>query len=134
MGELQRNDRGASGTPAAANVGTDSNITIAVSDGTTTVALPKFAIAITEVGSKSATLSWKPPTVNSNGSASRILPDIDLLRYECHRFNALHHHQFRGCHDGCRHGSEPRYVLFRAHGVQCGGTESKLSNVVKASL
>jgi len=64
-GELQRNDGELSGRRRPANVGTDSNITIAVKCGTTTVAAAQIRIAITEVGSKSGTLSWNPPTVNS---------------------------------------------------------------------
>src|SRR5437879_11603895 len=36
-----------SGTPAAANVGTYSNLVISVSDGTSSAALPAFAIAVT---------------------------------------------------------------------------------------
>ena len=38
------------GTPTAANVGTFSGITIKVSDGTTTVALPAFSIVVTQAG------------------------------------------------------------------------------------
>ena len=57
-----------SGTPAAADVGTYSNITIGVSDGTTSVSLPAFAIAVTQTANGSATLSWAPPTQNTNGT------------------------------------------------------------------
>ena len=56
------------GTPTAANVGTFSNIVIRVSDGTTTTALPAFNITVLAVASGSATLSWMPPTTNTNGS------------------------------------------------------------------
>jgi hypothetical protein len=58
-----------SGTPTAAEVGTYANITISVSDGTSQSALPAFSVAVTEAGSASATLSWSPPTENTNGSA-----------------------------------------------------------------
>jgi len=57
------------GTPVAANVGTYSNIAISASDGASSVALPAFAIAVTQIGAKSATLSWIAPTTNSDGSA-----------------------------------------------------------------
>jgi hypothetical protein len=61
-----------SGTPTA--TGTFANILISVSDGTATAKLPAFSI---NVGSSSgppptgdsATLSWNPPTQNSDGSA-----------------------------------------------------------------
>lgn len=57
-----------SGTPTAADVATYSNITISVSDGTTSVSLPAFPIAVTQIGSSSATLAWQAPTVNSDGT------------------------------------------------------------------
>src|SRR5450631_275502 len=57
------------GRRAAANVGTYSNIGISASDGTTKVALPAFAITVTQIGTKSATLSWAAPTTNADGSA-----------------------------------------------------------------
>jgi Putative Ig domain len=57
-----------SGTPTAADVGTYSNITIGVSDGTTSVSLPAFPIAVTQIANGSATLSWVAPTENTNGT------------------------------------------------------------------
>jgi hypothetical protein len=57
-----------SGTPAAADVGTYSNISIAVSDGKTSTALTAFAIAVTTVANGRATLSWVAPTENTDGS------------------------------------------------------------------
>lgn len=58
------------GTPAAANVGTYSNIGISASDGTNRTSLPAFNIAVNSVGTStgSATLSWSPPTTNTNGA------------------------------------------------------------------
>jgi len=57
-----------SGAPAAANVGTYSNITIAVNDGKTSVSLPAFSIAVTQFANGSATLQWVAPTENTNGT------------------------------------------------------------------
>jgi hypothetical protein len=57
-----------SGTPAAGNVGTDANILISVSDGTHTAALPAFSISVTAAAAESVTLSWTPPSTNSNGT------------------------------------------------------------------
>jgi hypothetical protein len=57
-----------SGTPTAADVATYSNITIGVSNGTTSVSLPAFAIAVTQIANGSATLSWTAPTQNTNGT------------------------------------------------------------------
>jgi hypothetical protein len=57
-----------SGTPSAADVGTYANITIGVSDGTTSVSLPAFQIMVTQNANGSATLSWVAPTENTNGT------------------------------------------------------------------
>ncbi len=57
------------GTPASADVGTYSGITIQVSDGAASVSLGAFAISVTEVATGSASISWTPPTENSDGSA-----------------------------------------------------------------
>lgn len=57
-----------SGTPAAANAGTYSNIVISVSDGTNRVSLPAFSITVSQSVNGSATLSWTPPTSNTDGT------------------------------------------------------------------
>jgi hypothetical protein len=57
-----------SGTPTSAQVGTYSNIQISVSDGTTTVNLPSFSITVVGTATGSATLTWNPPTQNTDGT------------------------------------------------------------------
>jgi len=57
-----------SGTPSAANVGTYNNITISVSDGSANTSLPAFSIQVVATATGSATLSWTPPTQNTDGS------------------------------------------------------------------
>ena len=57
-----------SGTPAAGDVGSDANITISVSDGTTSASLPAFAIAVVQSANGSASLQWVAPTENTNGT------------------------------------------------------------------
>jgi hypothetical protein len=57
-----------SGTPAAGDVGSTANIMISVSDGTTSVSLPSFAIAVVQSASGSASLQWVAPTDNTNGT------------------------------------------------------------------
>jgi hypothetical protein len=59
------------GTPTSSNVATYSNIVISASDGTNRTSLPAFNVAVNSPGtsSGSATLSWTPPTRNSNGTA-----------------------------------------------------------------
>lgn len=59
-----------SGTPSSSHVGTYSNVTIRVSDGASTASLPPFSIAVNAPQSSNgaATLSWTPPTRNTDGS------------------------------------------------------------------
>jgi hypothetical protein len=66
-----------SGTPGAANAGTYANIVIAAYDGYMKGVLPAFSIVVqtapapvpsTVTTTGSATLSWVPPTENSDGS------------------------------------------------------------------
>lgn len=56
------------GTPSAAHVGTTSGIVISVTDGEATASLPAFAVTVQAVALGSATLSWTPPTANTDGS------------------------------------------------------------------
>jgi hypothetical protein len=56
------------GTPSAGDVGTTSGIVISVSDGTLSAALAAFNVTVTAVATGSATLTWTPPTQNSDGS------------------------------------------------------------------
>jgi hypothetical protein len=56
------------GTPGAGDVGTTAGIVITVSDGTLSASLPAFALTVQAVATGSATLSWTPPTSNTDGS------------------------------------------------------------------
>jgi hypothetical protein len=58
-----------SGTPGAADVGTSANIVIGVTNGTSSAALPAFAINVTAITTGSATITWTVPTLNTDGSA-----------------------------------------------------------------
>jgi hypothetical protein len=62
-----------SGTPAAADVGTFHNIVIGASDDELVTSLAAFGITVVGVATGSATLSWTPPTQNTDGSALRNL-------------------------------------------------------------
>jgi hypothetical protein len=69
-----------SGTPSSTQTGTFSSIRISVSDGTTTVSLPTFAIVVSTTSTTgSATLSWTPPTLNTNGTALTNLAGYRIL-------------------------------------------------------
>jgi hypothetical protein len=67
------------GTPTAGDVGSYANVTISVSDGSATAALPAFTITVVAVGTGTATLTWTPPTQNEDGS-----PLMDLTSYRIH--------------------------------------------------
>jgi hypothetical protein len=56
------------GTPTSSDVGTFSNVTITVSDGSLTASLAAFAITVAQTGTGSVTLSWTPPTQNADGT------------------------------------------------------------------
>jgi hypothetical protein len=58
-----------SGTPSASYVGTYSNIIISVSDGRVSTSLAAFSISVVDVSNGGATLSWTPPTSNTDGTA-----------------------------------------------------------------
>ena len=69
-----------SGTPSSAQTGTFSNIRISVSDGTSTASLPAFAIVVSTTSTTgSATLSWTPPTHNTNGTTLTNLAGYRIL-------------------------------------------------------
>jgi hypothetical protein len=66
------------GTPGAGDVGTTSGIVISVSDGQApAVALATFSVTVQAVATGSATLTWNPPTQNTDGS-----PLTDLAGYK----------------------------------------------------
>lgn len=62
-----------SGTPATANVGTFSNITISVSDGTSSASLAPFTITVSATNSP-PTIGGTPPTAVTVGSTYNFQP------------------------------------------------------------
>jgi hypothetical protein len=56
------------GTPSSSYAGTFSDIRISVTDGQSTASLESFSISVTGEQTGSATLSWQPPTSNTDGS------------------------------------------------------------------
>jgi Putative Ig domain len=61
------------GTPASTDAGIDGNITISVSDGRATAALPPFSVTVQLVTRGAATLSWKIPKTRTDGTALTTL-------------------------------------------------------------
>ena len=62
------------GTPGAADVGTTPDVTISVTDGTTSASLPPFDLEVQAIRLGAATVSWDIPTSNADGSP---LTDLD---------------------------------------------------------
>ena len=57
------------GTPGAGTSGSYSNIVITVSDGKAQASLSGYTLTVEQIATGSATLSWNPPTQNTDGSA-----------------------------------------------------------------
>lgn len=66
-----------SGSPGPSDIGQYSNIVISVSDGKESTSLTAFSIDVVDVGNFSVSLSWTPPTQNSDNS-----PLTDLAGYK----------------------------------------------------
>jgi len=62
-----------SGTPSAADVGAYAGIKVTVSDGKASASSAAFTVNVTAVATGSASVSWMPPTSNSDGS---VLTDL----------------------------------------------------------
>ena len=57
-----------SGKPGMADIGSYTGITITASDGSQSASIGPFSIDVSATGSGSATVSWTPPTQNSDGT------------------------------------------------------------------
>jgi hypothetical protein len=56
------------GTPTSANLATFANIVISTNDGKASASLPAFAITVAAATTGSITVSWVPPTQNTDGT------------------------------------------------------------------
>ena len=61
------------GQPSLADVGVFERIVVSVSDGIATTSLPEYSITVSQVALGSMTLSWTPPTQNTDGT---VLTDL----------------------------------------------------------
>jgi hypothetical protein len=64
------------GTPSAMHVGIYTDLSISVSDGAASASLASFSIQVVATAAGSVTLTWDPPTQNSDGT-----PLTDLAAY-----------------------------------------------------
>lgn len=68
-----------SGTPTAAQVGSYANVSVTVSDGVASASITPFTITVSDTnGAGSATLSWTPPTQNTDGSTLSNLAGYEV--------------------------------------------------------
>jgi hypothetical protein len=123
------------GTPATGDIGSYANIKITVSDGKASTSLAAFTVAVTQIGSGNATLSWVAPTENTDGS---MLADLTgyVVRYG----------QTSGSLDqtvSLANSSLTRYVVeglssgqwyFAIEAVNSSGVHSNLSEVVSKTI
>ena len=81
-----------SGQPTIGNIGVFDNIVISVSDGQATASLPAFSITVSQDALGSVSLSWNPPTENTDGSTLQ-----DLAGYKIYygRDSGEYDHQIR---------------------------------------
>jgi hypothetical protein len=67
------------GTPLATDAGTYSNVTVRVTDGTSTASLPAFSVTVNgPVTVGAATLSWQPPTEYVDGTPLKDLAGFKI--------------------------------------------------------
>ena len=125
-----------SGTPGSSRVGTNSNIRISVTDGIATTQLPAFSITVTapELSTRSATLSWTPPTERTDGSPLGSLSGFKIY-YGRNRSNL---NQVVNIGSGITtyilEGLEPGAWHFGVTAVDTNGIESALSTVVSKTI
>jgi len=126
-----------SGTPTAAQVGSYASIGIKVSDGKASASLAAFTVKVVAAGASigAATLSWTPPTQNTDGSTLSNLSGYRI--YYGTSSSALNQTiQVSGA-------GMSRYVIvdltagtyyFAVKAVTSGGTESALSNIASKTI
>jgi hypothetical protein len=123
------------GTPAAADIATYSNIRVTVSDGQATASTAAFAITVTDLASASVTLSWTPPTQNEDGSTLTDLAGYEV-RYGRDQANLDRSQQLTNPSlntfvvDNLTAGT----WFFAVRSVNSAGTSSELSGVASKTI
>ncbi|MEP7242839.1 MAG: putative Ig domain-containing protein [Gammaproteobacteria bacterium] len=127
-----------SGTPAAANVGSHEDIVISVTDGKAMAALPATEITVEKKASAtsgSVTVSWLPPTANTDGSTL-----VSLSGYQIHYGHASKKYtqtvvvENPGLTRFLVEGLNPGKYFFTVTAIGNGGTESEFSSEVSGEV
>jgi hypothetical protein len=123
------------GIPLLADVGSASNIVIAVSDGTAQTSLPTFSINILQAATGSATVSWVAPTQNTDGSA---LTDLASYRVVYGQSSTNLDRSADGITAGTTtylvNNLTPGQWFFAVRAVNAAGIESDISNVATKTI
>jgi hypothetical protein len=123
------------GTPGVGDVGTTTGVVISVSDGKTSTSLGAFNVAVQALATGSATLSWTPPTTNSDGSAL-----TDLAGYRLYWGPTQGSYSNNASLNGAGltsyvvTGLTPGTWYFAMAALNASGTESPLSNVASKTI
>lgn len=124
-----------SGTPSMGDEGTYDDISITVSDGSTNSSLPIFTVSVTQNGSGSITLSWTPPTTNTDGSP---LTDIAAYKFYYGVSEGNYPNQIRVDSPGITsymiESLTPNTYFFVSTVINTSGIESRLSNVASMTV
>lgn len=123
------------GTPTAADVSSYPNILISANDGQASASLASFTITVVDSADGSATISWFPPTQNTDGSTL-----TNLAGY------LIHYGRASGNLNGkvkITNPSVSRYLLgnlaagqwhFAVSAVNTHGVESSLSEIASKTI
>jgi hypothetical protein len=124
-----------SGTPSASQVGSYSNIAIKVTDGKATASLRTFGINVTAVSNGAATLSWTPPTRNTDGSTLNNLSGYRIY-YGTSSSSLTKTVQLNNpsLSSYVVENLSPATYYFAVKSLASGGAESALSNKVSKTV
>jgi len=122
-----------SGTPVQGEEGVYDNVEVSVSDAEMTTSLPAFSITVTQVATGSVTLTWTPPTMNTDGS-----PLTDLAAYKIYYglTQGNYTNQIRIDNPGLSSfvvdNLSPNTYFFVSTAINSAGIESDISNVASS--
>jgi len=113
--------------------GVYDNVEVSVSDAEMTTSLPAFSITVTQVATGSVTLTWTPPTMNTDGS-----PLTDLAAYKIYYglTQGNYTNQIRIDNPGLSSfvvdNLSPNTYFFVSTAINSAGIESDISNVASS--
>jgi Putative Ig domain len=125
-----------SGTPTSSHVGTYSNVVISVSDGKATTSLPAFAVAVNQASTTgAATLSWTPPTQNTDGTTLTNLAGYRIYYgTSSSALTQVVQVNTAGVSSYVIENLTPSTYYFAVRAYTSAGTESNNSNVVSKAV